>query len=785
MHGRQKNLGFDFRGVSIRHSRRGRACCAPTSSVVTYEIEMLDMVKTEEPKVTPELANNLGLTDDEFDRIRAILGRNPNYTELGIFSVMWSEHCSYKNSKPILKLLPRDGKHLLVKAGEENAGVVDIGGGLAIVFKIESHNHPSAVEPFQGAATGVGGIIRDIFTMGARPVLLMNSLRFGSLDHARNQNFLRGVVGGIAHYGNCVGIPTVGGEIYFDDFYEGNPLVNALCLGLIQKEDLVRGSASGIGNPVYYVGATTGRDGLGGASFASRELTEESGADRPAVQVGDPFMEKLLLEACLELMRSRTLVGMQDMGAAGLTCSTCETASRAGSGIEIDLEKVPRRETGMSPYELMLSESQERMLVIVQKNNEKRVEEIFEKWDLHAVKLGEVKAGRAMRVVDDGKVVAHIPAKALTDEAPVYERQAKEPEYLNKTSALDLDRIEVPKDMNQVLMTLLDSPTIASKHWIYEQYDHMVRTDTVFLPGHDAAVVRIKGTRKGIAVSTDGNGLYCYLDPYEGGKIAVAEAARNIVSTGAKPIAVTNCLNFGNPMKPDIFWQFRRAVEGMADACRALETPVTGGNVSFYNENPKGAIYPTPTIGMVGLFDEVDERIPSFFTHVGDSIYLLGETLEELGGSQYLLTYHGVRAGKPPRLDLEKERTLHQLVLDCAKFEILHSCHDLSEGGLAVALAECLLGTLNRPLGAHVQLPFGNDMRRDALLFGESQSRVLVAVSPARQSELESRAKTKCVPCFRIGDVTHSGLRVNSWIDLESEVIDGTYRNAIPRRMKS
>jgi len=744
----------------------------------------METVATQEPKVTQALANTHGLTDDEFDRIRTILGRDPNYTELGIFSVMWSEHCSYKNSKPVLALLPRDGKQLLVKAGEENAGVVDIGSGLAVVFKIESHNHPSAVEPFQGAATGVGGIIRDIFTMGARPVLLTNSLRFGSLDRERNQNFLRGVVGGIAHYGNCVGIPTVGGEIYFDDFYEGNPLVNALCLGIMKKEDLVRGSASGVGNPVYYVGATTGRDGLGGASFASRELTEDSGRDRPAVQVGDPFMEKLLLEACLELVHSRAIVGMQDMGAAGLTCSTSETASRAGSGIEIDLSKVPRREAAMTPYEIMLSESQERMLVIVERGKEKRVEEIFEKWDLAAVKLGEVKDGKTMRVVDNGRVVANIPPKALTDEAPVYKREAKEPAYLSTTRRFDPGRIEEPKDLNRVLLMLLDAPTIASKQWIYEQYDHMVRTDTVFLPGHDAAVVRIKGMRKGLAISTDGNGLYCYLDPYEGGKIAVAEAARNVVSTGAKPIAITNCLNFGNPMKPDVFWQFRRVVEGIAEACRVLNTPVTGGNVSFYNENPKGAVYPTPTIGMVGLIDDVDERIPSFFTNVGDSVYVLGDTFEELGGSQYLLVYHGVRAGRPPQLDLEKERSLHQLILDCAKLRIINSCHDLSEGGLAVGLAESLLGTLNKPLGAQVNLQFGTDVRRDVLLFGESQSRVLVTVDSAKELELESRAKASGVPCFRIGKVTRSGLRVNAWIHLDSEEIERTYRTAIPRRME-
>ena len=736
-----------------------------------------------EPQITKELIASHGITTEEYQRICDILGHEPNFTELGIFSVMWSEHCSYKNSKPVLKLFPREGKNLLVKAGEENAGVVDIGNGLAICFKIESHNHPSAVEPFQGAATGVGGIIRDIFTMGARPILSMNSLRFGNLDKIQNKNYLRGVVGGIAYYGNCIGIPTIGGEIYFDEFYEGNPLVNAFCLGIMKHEDLVKGSAKGVGNSVYYVGATTGRDGLGGAAFASRELTEESGEDRPAVQVGDPFMEKLLLEACLELAKSDAIVGMQDMGAAGLTCSTCETAARGNAGIEIDLMKVPKRETGMVPYEIMLSESQERMLVIVKKGKEKVVEDIFKKWDLHSVKLGEVKDGNLMKVFEDGKLVAQIPAKTLTDEAPIYGREMKEPDYLKRTKLLDLKSIHEPRDYNQTLLKLLDTPTIASKAWIYEQYDHMVRTDTVFLPGHDAALVRIKGTQKGIAISTDCNGLYCYLNPYEGGKIAVAEAARNVACSGAKPLAVTNCLNFGNPMKPEIFWQFRKAVEGISEACRALETPVTGGNVSFYNESPKGAIYPTPTIGMVGILEDIELRIPSFFQNVGDSIYLLGETFEELGGSQYLLVEHGLRLGVPPRLDLKKERALQNLILDCAKARLLKSCHDLSDGGLAVAISESLLGKVSHPLGARVNLDFGNHLRRDALLFGETQSRVLISLNPSKERELETQAKQYGVPYFKIGQIAESGLQIQSLVDLSSTQIEKTYRDAIPRRM--
>jgi phosphoribosylformylglycinamidine synthase subunit PurL len=732
---------------------------------------------------TQDLIAAHGITEEEFAQICKILGREPNYTELGIFSVMWSEHCSYKNSRRVLKTLPRDGKNLLVKAGEENAGAVNIGDGLAIVFKIESHNHPSAVEPFQGAATGVGGIIRDIFTMGARPVLVMNSLRFGSLDQKQNKHYLRGVVGGIAHYGNCIGIPTVGGEIYFDDAYEGNPLVNAFCLGVMKSEDLVKGSASGVGNPVYYVGATTGRDGLGGAAFASRELTEESQEDRPAVQVGDPFMEKLLMEACLELAKSGAIVGMQDMGAAGLTCSTCETASRGNVGVEIDLAKVPLRETGMIPYEIMLSESQERMLVIAKKGKEKVVEDLFEKWDLHSVQIGQVTDGKLMRILEHGRVVAQIPARALTDESPIYTREEIEPAYLKAARKIDFNRVSIPQDLNQALLTLLDTPTIASKAWIYEQYDHMVRTDTVFLPGHDAALVRLKGTQKGIAISTDCNGLYCYLNPREGGKIAVAEAARNVVCSGAKPLAVTNCLNFGNPMKPEVFWQFREAVDGMSEACRAFETPVTGGNVSFYNENPKGAIDPTPTIGMVGVIDDLEKRVPSFFQRAGDPIYLLGETLEELGGSQYLRAVHGRRQGETPKLDLNTEKKLHTFILAAADSRLMTSCHDLSDGGLAVALSECLLGVLGKPLGAEIQLG-ARPIRVDALLFGESQSRVVVSVSPQNVTAFERLASERGVPCQAIGRVTNTGLKINSWVRVSSDQIESTCRGAIPRRME-
>lgn len=737
-------------------------------------------------QITEDVIKAHGLTQGEYARICDILGRRPNITELGIYSAMWSEHCSYKNSRPVLKLFPTEGKNLLVKAGEENAGCVDIGDGMAIVFKIESHNHPSAVEPFQGAATGVGGIIRDIFTMGAYPIMLMNSLRFGSLDEERNKRLLRGVVAGVAHYGNCIGIPTVGGEIYFDDFYEGNPLVNVFCLGVIEKSALTKGAASGVGNSVFYVGAATGRDGLGGASFASRELTDESMEDRPAVQVGDPFMEKLLLEACLELVKSGALVGMQDMGAAGLTCSVCETASRGNAGIAVDLAKVPRREEGMVPYELMISESQERMLVIAKKGKEKIVQDILEKWDLHAEKIGEVATGSMMKIYDNGELAAEIPVKSLTDDAPLYQREMSRPKYLDEAQKLDLDEIQIPRNLSQTLLKLLDSPTIASKKWIFQQYDHMVQTNTVFLPGHDAALVRVKGTKKAIAVSTDCNGLYVYLDPFEGGRIAVCESARNVYCSGAKPLAISNCLNFGNPMKPEIFWQFRKAVEGMSAACRALETPVTGGNVSFYNESPQGAIYPTPTVSMVGLLDDIECRIPSFFQKEGDSIYLLGETKEELGGSQYLLTIHNLRKGTPPELSFEKEKALCSLMLDLSAKKILSSAHDLSDGGFAVALAECLLGTIDHPLGAKItNLNWAEGLRQDAALFGETQTRAIVSLNPKQEKKLEALAKKSGIPCVKIGTVTKKDLSVGSWIKLTSSEIESTYRNAIPRRMKS
>jgi len=731
-----------------------------------------------------------GITDAEYKKIVQILGRDPNFTELGIFSVMWSEHCSYKNSKPVLKTFPTEGPNLLVRAGEENAGIVDIGDGLAVCFKIESHNHPSAIEPFQGAATGVGGILRDIFTMGARPVLLMNSLRFGNLDTPNVKRLLRGVVSGIAHYGNCIGVPTLGGEVYFDESYEGNPLVNAMALGIIKTDEIVKGKASGIGNPVYYVGAATGRDGLGGAAFASKELSEESHEDRPAVQVGDPFMEKLLLEACLELIKTDAIVGMQDMGAAGLTCSTCETAARGSTGIEIELDKVPIRETGMTPYEIMLSESQERMLIIVKKGREKEVETLFDKWDLHAVQIGEVRDGHMMTVRKGGEIVAEIPAKALADDGPIYVREERRPSYLDDAQKLDLESISEPADFNKILKQLLDQPTIASKAWIYRQYDHMVRTDTVFYPGHDASLIRIKGTNKAIAVSTDCNSLYCYLDPFEGGKIAVAEAARNVVASGARPLAITNCLNFGNPMKPEIFWQFHQAVNGMIAACNALGTPVTGGNVSLYNENPRGAIFPTPTVGMVGVLDDIEKRVSSFFSKEGDIIFLAGETFNELGASQYLAAAHGLKKGLPPRLDLDKETALHDFILAAADRRLMKSCHDLSEGGLAIALAEGCFNPV-KSIGAVIdqldlvtpRMSDSKSLRSDALYFGESQSRAIVSVNPDRKEEILKLAKEKKVPLYQIGRVWGSELVIGTKINLRVDEAKEIYDNAIPRRM--
>ena len=746
-------------------------------------------------EITSDVIQKHNLTSDEYAQIKKILGRLPNITELGIFSVMWSEHCSYKNSKNVLKLLPKDGVKMLVKAGEENAGVVDIGDGLVIAFKIESHNHPSAIEPFQGAATGVGGILRDIFTMGARPIVSMNSLRFGKLDDsAPAKRLLSGVVEGIGFYGNCIGVPTIGGEVYFDECYEGNPLVNAFALGLAKREEIVKGKAEGVGNPVFYLGSATGRDGMGGASFASKDLSKESEKDRPAVQVGDPFMEKLLLEAVLELLKSGCVVGIQDMGAAGLTCSTCETASRGNTGIEIDVTKVPQRETGMTPYEIMLSESQERMLVILKKGRESEAKRIFEKWDLHAEEIGFVTGDSLMRVKEDGLTVAEIPAKSLAEDAPVYVREEKEPAYLKTVRTFDPKSLGPPGDLNAVLLKLLDSPTIASKEWIYHQYDHMVRTNTTVMPGSDASVIRIKGTHKSIAISLDCNSTYCYLDPYEGAKIAVAESARNVACSGAQPLSVTNCLNFGNPMNPEIFWQLKKCVEGIRDACLVFETPVSGGNVSLYNQNLRRrtspsyavtdevrAIDPTPTIGMVGLI-EGTEPVTSYFKKEGDVVILLGRSKEELGGSEYLKTIFNVKSGLVPRLDLKEAKKLVDLLVTLSKHSLLQSAHDCSEGGLAAALAESCMIEKGHELGALVQDEIGG-LSKEAYLFGETQSRVVISIDPKNLKKVQSLIKLSAVPHKKIGQTGGSTLKINSLIHVPLTVLVATWRNSIKRRM--
>ena len=774
-----------------------------------------------DPAITPELVAKHNLTPEEYAHAKEILGgREPSYTELGIFSVMWSEHCSYKNTKPLLKTFPTKSPKILVGAGEENAGIIDIGDNLAIAFKIESHNHPSAVEPFQGAATGVGGIVRDIFTMGARPICSVNSLRFGPIRQEdasahpasedaikNNRRLFSGVVAGIAHYGNCFGIPTIAGEVYFDKSYEGNPLVNAFCLGVLRHDQIARGAAKGIGNPVFYVGPATGRDGLAGAAFASQDLTEESAEQqRGAVQVGDPFMEKLVCEACLELLATGAVAGIQDMGAAGLTCSTCETAARAGTGIEIELDKVPQRVPNMSSYEIMLSESQERMLIIVHKGREEEVKRIFDKWDLPWSEVGVVTDTGRMVVKHHGKVVADIPAKKIADESPVYQREAREPAYLAEVRAFTLDGLADVADPAAALKRLLAWPTIASKNWVYRQYDHMVRDNSVVCPGSDAAVLRVKtdcvptpATASGevtpqasrfadifLAISVDGNGGYVYLDPYEGGKAVVTEAARNLACSGAVPLGATDNLNYGNPMKPELFWQLRESVRGLADACRAFNAPITGGNCSLYNQSPAGPIDPTPTVAMVGLIEKPEHITTQWFKDEGDAIILLGDPVDAadpllgLGGSAYLQVIHDKKTGTPPRCDLETAKTLHTTLLGLIQAGGIKSAHDCSEGGLAVALAESCISQLiakdtPRLIGATVDLAnvaaarqsaanpdpaetaaLSRDAattRSDALLFGETQSRVVITCAPLDAVKIVERAKLLGVPAQRIGTV--------------------------------
>jgi phosphoribosylformylglycinamidine synthase len=826
-----------------------------------------------EPAITPELVAKHNLTPEEYKHAVEILGRTPSYTELGIFSVMWSEHCSYKNTRPLLKTFPTKSPKILVGAGEENAGIIDIGDGIAIAFKIESHNHPSAVEPFQGATTGVGGIVRDIFTMGARPVCAVNSLRFGPItsdvgDDVRslksnsdsqgfvtstpinkeedaqlknNRRLFAGVVSGIAHYGNCFGIPTVAGEVYFDKSYEGNPLVNAFCLGVLRHDQIARGAAKGIGNPVFYVGPATGRDGLAGAAFASQDLTEESAEQqRGAVQVGDPFMEKLVCEACLELLATGAVAGIQDMGAAGLTCSTCETAARAGTGIEIELDKVPQRAPNMTSYEIMLSESQERMLIIVHQGREEEVKRIFDKWDLPWSEIGFVTDTGRMVVRHGGKIVADIPAKKIADESPVYQRESCEPEYLKEVRAFRLDGIADCQLPIADLKKLLAWPSIASKNWVYRQYDHQVRDGSVVLPGSDAAVIRIKqdslppekvgqasrlpggeaATRepqeegqvrrlpyieKLIAMTVDGNGTYVYLDPYEGGKIVVAEACRNLACSGAAPLGTTDNLNMPSPMKPELFWQIKESVRGLAEACRAFNAPVTGGNCSLYNQSPNGPIDPTPTVVVVGLIEKPEHVTTQWFKDEGDAIILLGEIADKndpllgLGGSAYLQVIHGKKTGSPPRCDFETAKTLHTTLLGLIQSGLVKSAHDCSEGGLAVCLAESCISQLvaretPRLIGATVDLTKVGQasrlpservnasgeksdsasqslgrrdacptLRLDALLFGETQSRVVITCKPLDAVKVVERAKLMGVPAVQIGKVGGDKLTIKAF----------------------
>ena len=748
------------------------------------------MPRPGDPEITPELVAEHGLTGEEFDRLVSMLGRTPTFTELGIISALWSEHCSYKHSRNLLKTLPTEAPWVLQGPGE-NAGVISIGDGLAVAFKIESHNHPSAVEPYQGAATGVGGILRDVFTMGARPIAMLNSLRFGSLDSARVRYLFSGVVKGIGDYGNCVGIPTLAGEIVFDDAYEGNPLVNAMCVGLMHEDQLIRAKAEGVGNPIIAVGARTGRDGIHGASFASEDLSEASDAKRPRVQVGDPFTEKLLLEASLELIRSGHIVAIQDMGAAGLTSSSAEMAERGDVGVTIDVSKVPVRETGMTPYEILLSESQERMLVVAHAGKEAEVRTILQKWDLTAEVIGEVIEEPVYRVTEGDRVVAEFPGSRLVTDCPRYSPPAAEDPAIVELRARDVASIEElseEQDPAWTLERLLASPTIASKRWAYQQYDSTVRTNTVAGPGGDAGVLRIRGTDKGVAVKTDCNGRYTYLDPLNGGRIAVAEAARNVACTGARPRAITNCLNFGNPKKPAVYYQLTQAIKGMGEACTALETPVTGGNVSLYNESPSGAVYPTPVVGMVGVIESIENVTRSAFPTVGHSILLVGETGEELGGTEYLATIHGIVAGQPPKCDLDHERRAIDALLEAIESGSVSSAHDCSDGGFAVALAECCIANLRSQTGAKVDVTETSGVSSRAMFFGESQGRYVIS-SPAPET-VEAIFQRHGVPVSTIGKVAEraQGLTVrygSHVLSADIDVLSNAWHNTIPDIMSA
>ena len=720
-------------------------------------------------EITVDTAVQLRLTPEEFKLIIQKLGRTPNFTELCAFSGMWSEHCSYKNSIKLLKTLPRDGEKMLVKAGDENAGLMDIGDGYGVVFKIESHNHPSAIEPFQGAATGVGGINRDIFTMGARPIASLNSLRFGNLNDAKTQHLLAGVVKGIGHYGNCFGVPTVGGEIYFEDCYHTNPLVNAMSVGILKNGETVSATAEGKGNPVFFVGSATGKDGIGGASFASAEITADSAADLPAVQVGDPFQEKKLLEACLEVIQTGVVVGMQDMGAAGIICSTAEMSAKGEAGMRIDLDKVPTRQQDMKAWELLLSESQERMLLVVQKGKEKAVLDIFEKWDLPCSEIGEVTDDGMLQFFMNGVLEAVLPAEELVlgGGAPQYTRDVKEPTYLQFINDFDIEEIPEPENLREIAEKIIAIPNIASKRWIYEQYDSMVGAGNTSTNGvSDAAIVLAKPTNKALALTTDCNSRYVYADPYKGAMIAVAEAARNIVCSGGEPLGVTNCLNFGNPYDPEVYWQFTNAIKGMGEACIKFNTPVTGGNVSFYNQSPDGPVYPTPTIGMVGLLNSIDDKMTMNFKQEGDAVYLIGQSQNDIGSSEYLHKIIGEEFSPCPYFDLEEEFNMQAVVACLIKEKAIASAHDVSEGGLFVTLLE---SAFTNNLGFAVAQQ-DETIRSDAFWFGESQSRVVVSVNTATEEHMLNTLKSKTVPFTKLGNVSVGYIKIGekNWGDISS-----------------
>ncbi len=731
--------------------------------------------------ITKEIVEKQGLSMDEYQMIKKRLGREPNYTELGMFSAMWSEHCSYKNSKPVLKLFPTKGKQVIQGPGE-NAGVVDIGDGMGVVFKVESHNHPSAVEPYAASATGGGGCIRDIFTMGAQPIGLLDSLRLGSLEDKHVRFLFKNIIKGFTDYTNIVGLPVLGGEIYFDDSYAGNPLVNAMTVGIVKNKAIVKAKASGVGNLVLIVGGATGRDGVEGAAFASAGLSEEAAKKSSAVAIGDPKMGKILREACLELIHKGLAIGMQDMGAAGLTCSTCETSYKANTGMEIDIALVPRKEEGMSAYEVMLSESQERMLVIVDKDKLEEVEKVFAKWSVPVDMIGRVTDDGLVRVKENGEVVAEVPAAALV-EAPVYQRKASKPKYLAKANQLNLASIKEPKDYNRTLIKLLSNPTIASKAWVFKHGDPKVAKDVLQGPGSDAGVAAVPGTKKAIAATTDCNSTYCYLDPFKGGEIAVAEAARNLVCSGAKPLAITDGINFGNPKNPEVFWQFKQAALGISRACRALNTPVVSGNVSFNNENPKGSVDPTPVVGMVGLVKDRSKIVTQYFKNKGDLILLLGKNKEELGGSEYLKIVHGLKKGKVPNIDLKLEKSVQKTTLEAIEKGMVESAHDCSEGGLAVTLAESCITNSAKLLGAEINLPAGR-MRKDALLFGESQSRIVLSARPKNLKKILQIAKKNKTPVAVIGEVGGNKLVINRLINLSLQDLHKAWSKAIENQMK-